>query len=423
MNSTKPNNPLSTGMMPHLEPRHLSVASSYVWNPRKWINIRQGKYRQLVEQSFTKRLHVPTYALDSGRSALYVALKAAGVKEGDEVIIQAFTCVVVINAITACGATPVYVDITDDFVTTAEHVEAAITDKTAVIIIQHTFGKLADTKSICKVAKNHNIPTITDAAHALGASYVSGEPVGTVADMTIFSFGSEKTISAVRGGLLVVGNDSYLSTIKTEIERLAPYTWIQTMRHLKSMLLFDLIKKPYITGSAITQKLLRITLRVLRAIRASFSILEPQEKQGSQPGILPRLMPNALAHILFEQLATQDEVYAKRQQIAAAYATKLHQPGVVSFSNNEVPMMYPVRSTEPTRLFAHAKQHHILLGTSWNDVIVVPPSVAQSHMMYQSGSCPNAEKIIKNLLLLPLSQTMTNADTANVIAVMNGYDS
>ena len=101
-----------------------------------------------------------------GRVGLYALLKAFGIKESEEVIIPAFTCVVVPNAIIYLGAIPKYVDINKEtYNTTLEHIKSKITTKTKCIVIQNTFGLSSEIEEIIAFAKEKNILTIEDCTH------------------------------------------------------------------------------------------------------------------------------------------------------------------------------------------------------------------------------------------------------------------
>ena len=169
----------------------MSIAASFLFLPWKWFQWKKGTHEkramELLEGYFGENIQAITY--DSGRSALYHALLALDVGEGDEVLVQAFTCMVVINAICWTGARPVYVDIEKDTLNMdpvkADH---ACSDKTKVIILQHTFGLPANIDALLDVAKKHNLKTIEDCAHSLGARY-KGKLTGTYADIGMLSFG------------------------------------------------------------------------------------------------------------------------------------------------------------------------------------------------------------------------------------------
>ena len=138
----------------------------------------------------------------SGSLALEIALRACGVREGDEVIVPTFCCTSVIPPIVAVGARPVLADIGEELNITAETVEAALTKKTRAIVVPHLFGNPAGIHAIIDLARSKNIRVIDDAAQALGAT-IDGRPVGAFGDLGILSFGSEKVCFGLGGGVVV----------------------------------------------------------------------------------------------------------------------------------------------------------------------------------------------------------------------------
>ncbi len=158
-----------------------------------------------------------------GRVALYAILKSLDLKMGDEVIIPAFTCVVVPNAIIYAGLKPVYVDISPatynmDF----NLIEKKITSRTKVIICQNTFGLSSDLESIILLAKKYNLFMIEDCTHGFGGFY-NGKPNGSYCDAAFFSTQWNKPFSTGIGGFLVVNNEMMLDRIKTfEKQKIKP---------------------------------------------------------------------------------------------------------------------------------------------------------------------------------------------------------
>ena len=137
-----------------------------------------------------------------GRVGFYALLKANGIGKGDEVIIPAFTCVVVPNAIIYLGAKPVYVDVNKDtFNTTLNHIKEKVTTKTKCIVIQNTFGLSSEIEEIVEFAKEKEIVTIEDCTHGFGGSY-NGKPNGVFADASFFSTQWNKPFSTGIGGFV-----------------------------------------------------------------------------------------------------------------------------------------------------------------------------------------------------------------------------
>lgn len=149
-----------------------------------------------------------------GRVALYAILKSMGVQKDDEVIIPAFTCVVVPNAILYLGATPIYVDIRPEtYNMDPDKVEPVITTKTKAIICQNTFGLSTNIEQIIKIAKKYNLFTIEDCAHGFGGHY-NGKPNGSYCDAAFYSTQWNKPFSTGLGGILIVNNKDLIEAIK-----------------------------------------------------------------------------------------------------------------------------------------------------------------------------------------------------------------
>jgi len=154
-------------------------------------------------------------ALNSGTSALHLALLAAGIAPGDEVITTPFTFVASVAAILYAGARPVLVDIDPrSFTIDPAHIEAAITPRTKAILPVHLYGQPADMDPIIDIARKHRLVVIEDAAQAHGARH-KGRPVGSIGDMACFSFYPGKNLGAYgEGGAVTTSNPDYANTIR-----------------------------------------------------------------------------------------------------------------------------------------------------------------------------------------------------------------
>lgn len=144
----------------------------------------------------------------SGTDALLLALLACGVKPGDEVITTPFTFIATAEAITHCGATPVFADINPKtFNIDPKKIEARINARTRAILPVHLYGQAADMTPIMELAKKHNLKVVEDCAQALGAEY-NGRKVGSIGDAGCFSFFPSKVIGAFGDGGMVTANDA-----------------------------------------------------------------------------------------------------------------------------------------------------------------------------------------------------------------------
>ncbi len=146
---------------------------------------------------------------NSGTTALWVALKAAGVKAGDEVILPSYTFIATASAVLMANAVPVFVDAElETFNMDADQIEAAITERTKVIMPVHIGGNPAHMDKILAVARQHDLKVIEDAAQAHGAEW-DGKKVGALGIGGIFSFQTSKNMAAGEGGAIVSNDEQF----------------------------------------------------------------------------------------------------------------------------------------------------------------------------------------------------------------------
>ena len=153
-------------------------------------------------------------AVNSCTAALHLSLIAAGIGAGDEVITTPLTFSATANAIIHAGATQVFVDVNLKTMNIDEkNIEKAITEKTKAIMPVHLAGRPAEMDAIMKIAKKHNLLVIEDAAHAIGAEY-KGKKIGSIGDLTCFSFYVTKNITTGEGGMVLTNNKVFADKIK-----------------------------------------------------------------------------------------------------------------------------------------------------------------------------------------------------------------
>ena len=175
-----------------------------------WIS-SSGEYVERFESSFADFCEA-RHAISccNGTVALHLALVALGVGPGDEVIVPTLTFIATANAVTYCGAKPVFVDVEpDSWTVAASRIQEKITSKTRGIIVVHLYGHPCDLDPILSLAGDHNLFVIEDAAEAHGAKY-KGRKVGALADIGIFSFYGNKVMTTGEGGMLTT-NDSAIA--------------------------------------------------------------------------------------------------------------------------------------------------------------------------------------------------------------------
>jgi dTDP-4-amino-4,6-dideoxygalactose transaminase len=173
-----------------------------------------AKSKQLEENFalYTGAAHA--VAVNSGTAALHLALDAIGLKEGDEVIVPTMTFAATAEVVLYFRAKPILVDCErDTFNLDPAQIEAAITSKTKAIIPVHFGGQACDLAPILEIARPYRLKVIEDAAHALPASY-RGQKVGTIGDITCFSFYATKTITTGEGGMATTDNADWAERMR-----------------------------------------------------------------------------------------------------------------------------------------------------------------------------------------------------------------
>lgn len=148
-------------------------------------------------------------AISNGTSALHAACFAAGIRPGDEVITTPLTFAASANCVLYCGGTPVFADVDPKtYNIDPEDIRRKITDRTKAIIAVHLAGQPCDMDAIHSIAREHGLIVIEDGAHALGSVY-KGKKVGSLSDMTTFSFHPVKPITTGEGGMIATDNEDF----------------------------------------------------------------------------------------------------------------------------------------------------------------------------------------------------------------------
>lgn len=194
-------------MIPHSSPTLGREELSAVARVLSSGHISQGKNVTDFERQFAQFFSLRNAAtVNSGTSALHLALIAVGVKTGDEVIIPSFVCTALLNAINYIGANAVIADINgEDYNLSYDDAKRRVTKKTKAVIIPHIFGTPArDTEKF----KDMGVPVIEDCAQSIG-SKIGGQYVGTIGDVSVFSFYATKVMTTGEGGM-VASNSSEL---------------------------------------------------------------------------------------------------------------------------------------------------------------------------------------------------------------------
>lgn len=324
-------------------------------------------------------------AVNSGTAALHVALEAAGIGYGDEVIVPTLTFAATAEAVLYCRARPVLVDCeSDTFNIDPLQVERAITPRTRAIIPVHFGGHPCEMDQLLALARRHQILVIEDAAHALSARYRS-RMIGTLGDITCFSFYATKNITTGEGGMATTENDD----------------WAERMRIMR---LHGISKDAWKRYSA--------------AGTWRYEIIAPGFKYN---------LADMQAALGLSQLAKCDKMWARRSELAQRYTDALSTLAAfeVPTIRHEVQHawhLYVIRVC-PGVLRIHRDQvieelKERGIGTSVHFIPLHTHPYYRHTWGYGSGDFPIAEDYFDRCISLPLYPAMTDEDQDRVIEAL-----
>ncbi len=405
-----------TGFSPNISLRSTLQSLSWLFFFWKWPYLRTGSNNRKLKKLLKRKTNTRnSFLFDSGRSALYFALKSLGLGSGDEVILQAYTCVVVTNAIKWTGAKPVYVDIGDSFNMDPADLRKKITKKTKAVIIQHTFGTPADLEKILEICNEQNLYTIEDCAHSIGAKYQK-QQTGSFADIGMFSFGSDKVISSIRGGALVTQNNNItkkLEKYENDLEKISYGELIQLLLHYP---IFFLGRMFYGIGVG------KWFLYLSKKLHLTNLVIYKKEKSGNQVKFYPKKMANSIASFVCFELEKLDDLNDHRKSIAEIYRKEIQSGKIIHPQKdpNSIYLRYTILVENPKKLFLAAKKNKIMLG-NWYDTVIAPGDIDMGKTGYKKSSCKHAEKLSSESLNLPTNRNITTSDAKRVANFINKY--
>ena len=323
--------------------------------------------------------------------------RAMKLTAGEEVVVQAYTCVVLPNAIHAAGGTPVFAEINRNTLNlTVESVAAVLTPRTRAVICQHTFGIPAPAAELKKLCEERKILLIEDCAHVIPDSKGPAE-ITAHGDALMFSFGRDKAISGVSGGCLV----SRRPVLTQELQKLyadASHLPFLTILRLLLYPLFYAVTRP-LYGLVIG----KAALKLLQTLHLLVPIVTAEEKEGMMP-LLLRRMPNSLADLALDQWKRLDAINAHRRRLTAIYRAESERrgwPRVAAATSNLPLQKYPLFFEGAERIRRSLKKKNIHLNDGWTGCVICPETVTLSETGYVPGSDPAAEETCERILSLP----------------------
>ncbi len=340
---------------------------------------------------------------ESGRASLYALLKALGIKPGEEIIVQGYTCVVVPNAIHAAGGVPIYADIDPDSLNlTAETILPLLSPHTRALICQHTFGIPADIQSLRKLCDEHSIILIEELVHAMPDQ--KGPDIGSLGDYVILSFGRDKAISGISGGA-VLSRHARTTAALLELERTAIHeSWWNVMRLLEYATRMHSVVRP-LAGTP----LLKPAVWILQKLRMIVLVVTPEEKKGRMSPILKKI-PNVCAELALFSLNKLQNLNERRRTLTAFFlrhGREHNWPMLAGITVNLPLQKFPLFVLNARAKRAVLKKENMHLDDGWTGCVICPEDIDLTETGYENGTDPAAERVCRQILSLPTHPTMT----------------
>ena len=330
-----------------------------------------GKEVESFEQEFAAYMGAK-YAIgvDNGLNAIVLGIKALEIGRGDEVIVAANTYIATVLGASLNGATPVFVDVTEDHNMDPTKIEAAITPHTKAVLVTHLYGQACEMAQIKAICKKHGLYLLEDCAQSHCAKNC-GEMTGTIGDLGFFSFYPTKNMGGFGdGGAVLTDNEA-----------------------------------------------LRDRLRALRNYGSVKRYQNDYEGHNSR-------LDEIQAGLLRVKLSHLDELIARRVQLAKRFLAEMKNPKVqlptTAPDCTHVYHLFVVQVEDREGFMAHLKA----CGVGSDIHYPVPPFLAKpyAHLGYTYKDFPMTEKLYSRIVTLPLFDGMTDEEAAQIIAAVNSYE-
>lgn len=335
------------------------------------------------------------------RVALYAMLKALGVGADDEIILPGYTCVMDVNPIKYLGAKPVYVDIEPvTYNMDVALLEQKITDRTKVIIAQHTYGYPCEMDAIMNIADKHGLPVIDDCCLAFGPTY-KGKLCGTFGKAAYFSFQWNKPFTTGLGGMCIVNDQNLANRIETlcRNEMCSPSAKASVMLAIQRMVYRTII---YPRTTAMATSLFRWLTKKGLVVGSSGTCEFAPEMADD----FFMAMGAAQGRSGLRQLKKLDKNIAHRRKMRTVYDQLLTEAGfdipqlTIPDYMDPVLVRYPVRVADKEKALAEAPTRGVEVG-SWFECPLHPIETPMHLYDYEQGMCPVAEKACREVVNLP----------------------
>ncbi len=352
----------------------------------------------------------------NARVGLYAILRSLGIGEGDDVLIQVPTHIVVANAIRYTGARPVYVDCcAESYNLDFEHAARVCAESNAkALLLQHTYGIPVDMDAAQAFADEHGIVLIEDCVHSLGATF-RGRQTGSFGRASFFSTEETKMISTSLGGMVVTDDDELATDIRQFQAQECPFpgTWLSA-QYLIKLIAYQVLTDPRV----------HLYTRSLYDLFGQFQPLPKpvsrEEWVGKRPDDYLMRLSNGQALMGLRQLHRLEENLAHRRRIASIYFRETERLGpaarcVYPDHSNPSWCRFPIRVRDRANVEARLRRYAVP-GIWFSSLL--EESEADHYGGYVPGSCPNAEAVVNHVINLPTHGRVSEKDAIRLASIV-----
>ena len=366
-----------------------------------------------LERKFSEYIECDNVFLTySGRTALYLLLKAYKLEKGDEVIMPAYGCESVARLIIDMGYKIRFVDVDKNtYNMSLKDLSEKISNNTKAVIALHMFGNSCDMKGIKELGDDYNAVVLEDSAQAIGAEY-HGKKTGTIGDCGFFSFGTAKPMTTINGGI-AVSNDEEIIKIVRKISEDFRISYSQKLKILTKLIAYSLIKNPVLYTPV--YKFI-LNKRVTRRCAL--------EKESIDLNDFKYAYTDIQAAIGLVQLSKLDKMNNARIKNATYLMKNLRDMKCIHLPENlyntkPVFLRYPISIDG-----MNEKIRDELLQTmqiSGFDTPVAYPNVLPRFFNLNSGNYPNTEELVNKTITLPVHPLIETKDLKKIVSILKTF--
>ena len=390
---------------------HLHISNGQLKKIKSQINGKSGKFVDQFESKFANIVgegSVVSFA--SARMGFFALMKSMRVGPGDEVILCGSTCSVMPNAVLRLGATPIYSDINPSTLgSSLNSIASCISEKTKLIVAQHSFGIPCDIDVISKFCKEKKIFLIEDCAIALGST-LNGRAVGTFGNAAIFSTDHSKPINTIIGGIIYSEDSSIVEAVKSIKDQSEDLTLSKQKAIWTQFYVERILARERTYGALNVYN--SLSYFVSKKLKYSSPFLDEDggSKFKNKDYSYPSKLPEFIALLGLYELKRWKSISHERIKCLEYYKKGLSQTKFKEYlpksyfdSNRRIVPLRFVFSTPNSRDLKLRLQYLINLEETWFPKPIINSDVPLEKFFYKNGMCPISEEIGLNVMNLPLT--------------------